>query len=138
MKILRLMLCAVVLVALASCGGSKYDAAKAKDLCEKIEKATPEAPLSDEDVAAIIDQCEAMYTVAADKAKEVDFDQAKYEEWEATPEAKDMFGYDKTFERYLATAKLSEENQKKLEAARENVKKLAEEIQKGFEEKAKK
>lgn len=133
MKILRMMLCAVVLVALASCGGSKFDSAKAKDLNDKIAAGTE---LTAEEQAAVIDLWQATYEEELNMIKDAGTDPEKIKDLANNESYKELVKYQEAFDAYLSNANLTDENKTKLTEATQKVTDLAKQVADGLNPKA--
>ena len=132
MKILRMMLCAVVLVALASCGGSKFDSAKAKELNDKI---TSNQELNADEQAAVIDLWTAAYEEQLNMVKDAGADPQKLLDLANNDSYKELAQYQAAFAQYLATTDLGE-NKAKYEEAVKKVADLTKQVTEGLTPKA--
>ena len=135
MKIMKMLLCAALVLVFAACNNSGYNAKTCKELCDKIEKGET---LSDKEVSEMIDQWVAIMNVYFEKIKATGYDKEKIAKWESSEEWTEMGNYGNIFNRYSILNKLSEENEKKLQEASQKLSTEMMEMQKEAMEKMKK
>ena len=131
MKILKLVVCAVVLVAFASCSG--YNEKKCEEIYDTIQEEGA-SELTVDDHSFMIDQVVAITKDLARKTKKCD-SKAEVTEMMADEDNAQMSKYNKTFQSVLESADLSEKNEKKWKKAQKELDKIAADLKKEMQKK---
>ena len=118
MKIFRMLLCAVFAVMVAACSQGAFNEKKCQELYDKINAGDT---LSEAEVGEMIDQMEAIVDIYIEKAKEFDYDNAKFRQWEDSTEWLNMAKFGDAFNSYFVMSPLSAANQKKFDEASERI-----------------
>lgn len=113
MKVIKTLLIAVAVIALAACSGSStYDPSLCKELSEKAKK----KDLTESDYSTMIDQLSAIAKILKDKKAEFGDDKEKTSEFRNSQEGRELLGYTLIFGLTLDAAEdnLSKSDIKKL------------------------
>ena len=136
MKLFKLMLCAIVMVAFTACGPS-YNESKCKELQKKINKADEYSDLDDKEYSEMMDQYLAIEKEALSKVKGCKT-LKDVEKLYKDKKIQKMAEYESLFEYYLEGAyedgALSASNEKKYEKMREQVDAMMDEMNDKIEE----
>ena len=114
MKIFKMIMAAVMMLALSSCGtGASYSPEKCNELKEKIMS---HQELTDDDYSDMLNQMASMVKSISEQSKAAENDEAKRKELKSNPEFEEMAGNCIMFALTLEAKKdkLSDSNKKKL------------------------